>query len=142
MEENYVYPAEVKEENGLYQLRFIDFPEITLVEEKTMDELIRSAQESLALAILDYESMGQELPKPTSNKSDVVYIHVWLPYFRNATKEIYVKKNVTIPQWLDLLAKSIILFLSPYLLRLTFDSKFLFYSFYQCCRIIYITFFC
>ena len=70
-----------------------------------MDELIRSAQESLALAILDYESMGQELPKPTSNKSDVIYIHVWLPYFRNATKEIYVKKNVTIPQWLDLLAK-------------------------------------
>ena len=54
MEENYVYPAEVKEENGLYQLRFIDFPEITLVEEETMDELIRSAQESLALAILDY----------------------------------------------------------------------------------------
>ena len=40
MEENYVYPAEVKEENGLYQLRFIDFPEITLVEEETMDELI------------------------------------------------------------------------------------------------------
>ena len=64
MEENYVYPAEVKEENGLYQLRFIDFPEITLVEEETMDELIRSAQESLALAILDYESIGQELPKP------------------------------------------------------------------------------
>ena len=105
MEENYVYPAEVKEENGLYQLRFIDFPEITLVEEETMDELIRSAQESLALAILDYESIGQELPKPTSNESDVIYIHVWLPYFRNATKEIYVKKNVTIPQWLDLLAK-------------------------------------
>ena len=74
MEENYVYPAEVKEENGLYQLRFIDFPEITLVEEETMDELIRSAQESLALAILDYESIGQELPKPTSNESDVIYL--------------------------------------------------------------------
>ena len=38
-------------------------------------------------------------------QNDVIYIHVWLPYFRNATKEIYVKKNVTIPQWLDLLAK-------------------------------------
>lgn len=28
-----------------------------------------------------------------------------MPYFRNASKEIYVKKNVTIPQWLDILAK-------------------------------------
>ena len=105
MEENYVYPAEVKEENGLYQLRFIDFPEITLVEEETMDELIRSSKESLAMAILDYEIIGKEIQIPKSNESDVIYIHVWLPYFRNATKEIYVKKNVTIPQWLDLLAK-------------------------------------
>lgn len=105
MEENYVYPARIENVNGSYQLKFIDFPEITIVEEETMDELIRSAQESLALTILDYESMNQELPKPTNGEIDVIYIHLWLPYFRNATKEIYVKKNVTIPQWLDILAK-------------------------------------
>jgi hypothetical protein len=105
MKENFVYPARVKEENGLLQLKFLDFPEITLIEEETMDELIRSAQDSLALTILDYESRNVELPKPTIDKQDVIYIHIWLPYFRNATKEIYVKKNVTIPQWLDILAK-------------------------------------
>ena len=46
MKENFVYPARVKEENGLLQLKFLDFPEITLIEEETMDELIRSAQDS------------------------------------------------------------------------------------------------
>lgn len=92
MKENFVYPARVKEKNGLLQLKFLDFPEITLIEEETMDELIRSAQDSLALTILDYESRNVELPKPTTDKQDVIYIHIWLPYFRNATKEIYVKR--------------------------------------------------
>lgn len=59
----------------------------------------------MALEILDYESRNQELPIPSEEVSDVVFIHIWMPYFRNASKEIYVKKNVTIPQWLDILAK-------------------------------------
>ena len=66
---------------------------------------MRAAQECLALEILDYESRGEELPVPTENENDVIYVHIWMPYFRNASKEIYVKKNVTIPQWLDILAK-------------------------------------
>ena len=65
MKENFVYPARVKEENGLLQLKFLDFPEITLIEEETMDELIRSAQDSLALTILDYESRNVELSNDT-----------------------------------------------------------------------------
>lgn len=105
MKENYVYPARVEMDDGLYQLSFIDFPEMTIVEEETMEELITSAQECLALVILDYEERGQELPKPTENESNVIYIHIWLPYYRNIAKEVYVKKNVTIPQWLDILAK-------------------------------------
>ena len=35
----------------------------------------------------------------------MIYIHIWLPYYRNISKEVYIKKNVTIPQWLDILAK-------------------------------------
>ena len=75
-------------------------------------EVIRSAQEVLALCIIDNENQGEENPEP-SKESDiqleegekVVYVHLWMPYFRNITKEIYVKKTLTIPQWLDLLAK-------------------------------------
>ncbi len=73
--------------------------------EGTKEDVIQSAQEFLALEILDYESRNQALPIPTENETDVIYIHIWMPYFRNAAKEIYVKKNVTIPQWLDILAK-------------------------------------
>ena len=92
MKENFVYPARVKEENGLLQLKFLDFPEITLIEEETMDELIRSAQDSLALTILDYESRNVELPKPTIDKQDVIYIHIWLP-FQKCNKRNICKKE-------------------------------------------------
>lgn len=105
MKENYVYPATIKSKEGLCRIEFLDFPDICIVEEETREAAIHSAQEYLALEILDYESRGQELPNPTENEIDIIYIHIWMPYFRNASKEIYVKKNVTIPQWLDILAK-------------------------------------
>lgn len=105
MKENYIYPAKIKCENGIYQIRFLDFPDMVLIESSSRDEAVRSAQENLALEILDHESRGEELPAPNDIETDVIFIHIWMPYFRNATKEIYVKKNVTIPQWLDILAK-------------------------------------
>ncbi len=105
MKENYVYPAKIKCDENICQIEFLDFPNMILIEEKTREEAIRSAQECLALEILDYESRKEELPIPNETETDVVYIHIWMPYFRNAAKEIYVKKNVTIPQWLDILAK-------------------------------------
>lgn len=105
MEENYVYPARISCNDNAYRIEFLDFPNMNLIEEETKEEAIRSAQSYLALEILDYESREQDLPKPSENENDVIYIHVWMPYFRNAAKEVYVKKNVTIPQWLDILAK-------------------------------------
>ncbi len=104
VKENYVYPARIKCENDFCQITFLDFPNMSLIE-GTKEDVIQSAQEFLALEILDYESRNQALPIPTENETDVIYIHIWMPYFRNAAKEIYVKKNVTIPQWLDILAK-------------------------------------
>lgn len=105
MKENYYYPAKIKFVDGNYQLRFIDFPNMILIEEPTKEDAIVAAQESLALEILDYEDRGKELPVPDESEKDVIYIQIWLPYYRNASKEIYVKKNVTIPQWLDILAR-------------------------------------
>lgn len=105
MKENYVFPARIKFKDDIYQMEFPDFPNMIPVEEATKEAAIHSAQECLALEILDYESRNEELPIPTEYETDVIYIHVWMPYFRNAAKEIYVKKNVTIPQWLDILAK-------------------------------------
>lgn len=104
MKNNYTYPAKIRKENKEISLEFIDFPDLAVSVEKE-EELIEAAQEALALTILDQTAQGKELPAASAVAEDAVYIHVWLPYYKNMAKEIYVKKTVTIPQWLDLLAK-------------------------------------
>ena len=104
MNNNYVYPAKICKENNEILLEFPDFPELLVSCEKE-EEMISAAQEVLAIALLDYIDRGKEVPKPSNMQKDVVYIHVWLPYYKNIEKEVYVKKTVTIPQWLDILAK-------------------------------------
>lgn len=104
MKNNYTYPAKIKKEKKEVVLEFIDFPGLA-VSAGRADKIIETAQEALALAILDLISQGRELPEPSVLDERAVYVHVWLPYYKNMAKEVYVKKTVTIPQWLDLLAK-------------------------------------
>ena len=105
MENNYVYPAYIKEEDGDKLLVFPDFEELVVGVEEDID-FIQEAQTELALVIISYLDEGRELPKRSKFDKDAVYIHVWLPSFRNMTKEVYVKKTVTIPLWSDELAKN------------------------------------
>ena len=53
---------------------------------------------------------NKELPVPGSSielreGQKLVYINIWMPYHRSKEKVIYTKKTLTIPLWLDLLAK-------------------------------------
>lgn len=107
MKENYIYPAVFsKGEEGETEIRFVDFPDImTYSETDDIEEVVKAAQDILGLTIMDYEAEKRELPKPSSGVEGAAYIHVWMPYFRNTVKEIYVKKTVTIPQWLNVLAQ-------------------------------------
>ena len=104
MKENYVYPAIVRKMGEEIEVSFLDFPDLIAVADDE-NEIIRTAQEVLALTILDYVDQGKKLPEPSMASGNIIYIHVWMPYFKNTTKEIYVKKSVTMPQWLDILAK-------------------------------------
>ena len=104
MKENYVYPAIVRKMGEEIEVSFLDFPDLIAVADDE-NEIIRAAQEVLALTILDYVDQGKKLPEPSMASGNIIYIHVWMHYFKNTTKEIYVKKSVTIPQWLDILAK-------------------------------------
>ena len=104
MKNNYSYPARIKREENEIILEFIDFPEVVVASEDE-EEVIEDAQEALALTIIDYLAIGKELPKASIMEQDAIYVHVWLPYYKNMTKEVYVKKTVTIPKWLDMLAK-------------------------------------
>ncbi len=104
MKTNYFYPAKIYREEGEIILSFIDFPNLIASGETPIDAL-ESAQEILALTILDYTDQGKTLPEASIINEGVIYINIWLPYYKNISKEIYVKKTVTIPQWLDILAK-------------------------------------
>lgn len=112
MKENYVYPILIsKQENGTILVSALDFPG-QVTEAITEEEAITSAQELIALCIIDNEEKGLDNPSPSeesqmslTQNQKLIYVHLWMPYFRNAAKEIFVKKTLTIPQWLDLLAK-------------------------------------
>lgn len=104
MKENYIYPARFERVDGVIEVSFLDFPHVKTYGEDA-DEAIVAAQETLALQIIDCERRNKPLPEPTDGAAGAVYVHVWLPYFQSKTKEIFVRKSVTVPQWLDQLAK-------------------------------------
>lgn len=112
MKENYVYPIKIeKDEEGGILISAPDFPG-QMTEAKSEEDVIKSAQEMLAICIIDNEEQGKENPTPTAEgdikvkeKEKIIYVHLWMPYFRNMNKEVYVKKTLTIPSWLDILAK-------------------------------------
>lgn len=104
MEQNYVYPARFERVDDVIEVSFVDFPHVKTYGEDS-SSAITAAQETLALQIIDCEQKRRPLPKPTEGVTGAVYVHIWLPYFQSKTKETYVRKSVTIPQWLDQLAK-------------------------------------
>lgn len=92
----------------------ITFPndELMSVVEETFDDALQSAREILALAVLDAEEEGREFKQTEVDENKLlpsqhlVSIDVWMPLERAKIKETYSKKTLTVPTWLDMLAKS------------------------------------
>lgn len=112
MKENYVYGVVLQKEEDGYLVTFPDFPG-QMTQADTEEEAIIAAQEVLALCIRDNEDLGVENPQPKKQEEieleegcKLVYVHVWMPYFRQVQKVVYVKKTLTIPKWLDEMAKA------------------------------------
>lgn len=113
MENNYTYAAilDYSEPDNI-NIIFPDFyGYVTGVE--VGEDYITEAQNCLALAISEYESKRESLPKCSladeiklEEDQKLVYINVWMPFHRTKIKEVYVKKTLTIPNWLDILAKN------------------------------------
>ena len=111
MKDNYVYPVILEKEEDGYVITFPNFPE-HMTQADTEEEAIDAAQKVLALCIADNEDLGKENPEPKKQEEieleegcKLVYVHLWMPYFRQAQKVVYVKKTLTIPKWLDEMAK-------------------------------------
>ena len=112
MKENYVYPAILNNtDDEMYEVTVPNFPDlVTCVYKK--ENYIEAIQEWLSLVIDDYEKIGKTLPKPllaneikVCDRQILIYINLWMPYHYSKMKVEYVKKTLTIPSWLDILAK-------------------------------------
>lgn len=104
MEGMYVYPARIKEEGDEIIVTFDDFPDI-FVSAENMDQAIENAQEQLAMTLIANIDEGRENPEASKVSKDVCLIQVWLPYYRSKIKQVFINKTLTIPQWLNILAK-------------------------------------
>lgn len=108
MEENYTYPVILEPDGDFINIRVPAFDAVSCVEKG--EDPIPAAQDLLTLEIIAREEEGEALPDAETIAPDepgqrVVYVNIWMPYHRSKVKETYVKKTLTIPVWLDLLAK-------------------------------------
>lgn len=111
MKESYIFPIVISNDNeGIINARIPDFYEVT--SGNSEEDVVKNAQEVIALHIIDMENLGEAIPAPSEsnsleleNNEKIIFVQLWMPYFRTATKEVYVKKTLTIPKWLDMLAK-------------------------------------
>ncbi len=110
MKDNYTYAAIFDyNDKGYINIEFPMFDGAFTCIEVGEDPII-AAQEVLTLAIHDIESIGEEMPDETikpkiNDNQEIYYINVWMPFHRSQVKEVYTKKTLTIPVWIDLLAK-------------------------------------
>ncbi len=110
--ENYSYPAIFDyATEGYVEVSFCDFEACSVCADNE-ETALQEAREALALKLMAYEGIGQEVPASSSvaditigEKQKLVVIDIWMPYWRTKAKEVYVKKTLTIPSWLDILAK-------------------------------------
>lgn len=79
----------------------------------TIEEGIRYAQEVISLNLYDEEVYPDEYPDDVKfedielKDGDIaVYVSVFLPYEFSMVKEVYKNKMVTLPTWLEMLAKN------------------------------------
>ncbi len=111
MKDRYIFPAIFHCENDGISIEFPDLPGC-LPCANTMEEAFRHAKEAMALHLFGMEEDGDPIPEPAdinilmkNTKASVTLIEVWMPPFRSEMKNKAVKKTLTIPQWLDDLAK-------------------------------------
>lgn len=110
MKDNYTYPV-VFDYSEADLVNFI-IPDLNgaVSSAELGDDIIKEAQDFLAMTILDYMDSGKALPGPSleieaKNNEKVIFINVWMPYHRSTVKEVLVKKTLTIPSWLDVLGR-------------------------------------
>ncbi|HHW44452.1 type II toxin-antitoxin system HicB family antitoxin [Desulfofundulus thermobenzoicus] len=109
--DRYIYPAIFDYADDGISVEFPDLPGCYTCGDND-EEALRMAKEALALHLYGLEEDGYPIPEPSPvNKLKVepnqvvVLVEVWMPPFRDEMKHRAVKKTLTIPKWLDDLAR-------------------------------------
>lgn len=112
MKDTYVYPAIFYDDPDGISIEFPDLPGC-LPCAHTMEDAFKNAKEALQLHLYSMEEDGEEIPepshvsdiKPDSDSGSIVMIEAWMPPFREKMLNKSTTKTVTIPRWLDILAR-------------------------------------
>lgn len=111
LKNTYVYPAIFDYAEDGISVEFPDLPGCLTCGD-TEDEAIAMAKEAMGLHLYGMEKDGDVIPTASSIKDIsvdqnqvIVMIDVWMPLIRENINNQAIKKTLTIPQWLDELAK-------------------------------------
>lgn len=100
-----VYPIIIKDTEGDYYVRIPDFDIAT--QGTDIADAIFMARDAIGLVGIDMEDDGKELPEPNSIKEEIedgdicTLVDVDFSEYRRRYDNRAVKKNCTIPSWLN-----------------------------------------
>ncbi len=107
----YVYPVIFSKDKDGY---LVTIPDLDLdTEGKDFSDAINIARDAISLYILDKEDNDESIPEPHSVRHDlkgndfIFYIDVDMILYRKKYGTKTVKKNCTIPAWLDAKAREL-----------------------------------
>lgn len=112
MKNEYIFPAifDFSDPKGI-AIEFPDLPGCCSCAEN-IDEAIRNAKEALELHLWGMEKDGDNIPEATQinkikleNDCTLILIDVFMPLVRSEMDNKSVKKTLTIPHWLNLVAE-------------------------------------
>lgn len=105
--DHYVYPAVFDYADDGISIEFPDLPGC-LPCARTTEEAINNAKEAMALHLYGMEQDNDPIPEPTDighiplkPNQTLILIEVYMPMFRDAIDNSFVRKNVTLPRWLE-----------------------------------------
>ena len=111
MKDKYVYPALFSYDEDGISIEFPDLPRCFSCAD-TDEEALYMAEDVLGLWMVELEEDNEEIPSPTNLKDievednqKTVLVSVWMPTVRKAINNKSIKKTLTIPQWLDIMAR-------------------------------------
>lgn len=111
MKDRYIYPAIFSYDDDGITVEFPDLPGVVTCG-KDNEEALSMSKEALSLHLYGMEEDNDVIPEPSSpyelnvsSNQVVILIDVWMPPFRSEMRNQSVKKTLTIPRWLDDVAK-------------------------------------